>query len=187
MNISGRFFSIMAIAIILVTHGLVGCSSAQDSSKQQTDAINQIRMLLKLPALPLEFIEMTGMINSPSGDLEVSLYQDDEGRKYLVNPGTNLVVEIDARKILSNISPKAPTLSSDELKAKAMEYIRATIPDFDALQSSWQYEEGVKGDNYFFSWYGEITPGSMNRPFAQIGFNKNGVLFAYSNTLLLER
>ena len=187
MNISRSFFNSLALAIMLIAHVLSGCSSAQATTNQQIDAINKIRKLLELPDLPLDFVEMTGMINSPGGNLEVAHYQDSDERKYFVNPETNQVVEIDARMILSNISPNAPTLSADELKAKSMEYIRATISDFDSLQSSWQYEEGIKGDNYFFSWYGEAILGSMNRPFAQIGLHKSGMLFAYYNTILLEK
>ena len=70
-----------------------------------------------------------------------------------------------------------------------MKYIKATIPDFEHLHSSWQYEEGGKGSGYvyFFTWYVDITPGSMNRPFAQIGLHKSGLLFTYYNTLLLKK
>jgi len=65
MNIlrsSSTKISIAAIFILI----LAGCSPAKDSASQQTDAINQIRKSLELPELPLEFVENTGMINSPS-------------------------------------------------------------------------------------------------------------------------
>jgi len=187
MNLSHRFFHTLAMAIILVPLGVAGCSSTRATTDPRISAIDQIRKLLELPGQPLVFVEMTGMINSPSGNLEVALYQDSDGRKYSVDAGTNQVVEIDARVILSNIPPNAPTLSFDELKAKAMKYFQATILGFNSLQSSWKYEEGSKGDNSFFTWYGEIKPGSMNRPFAQIGLYKSGELFAYYNTLSLEK
>jgi hypothetical protein len=142
-----------------------------------------------LPELPLSFVEKTGMINSPSGGLGVVIYQDSDGRKYSVNPETNQVVEIDARSLLptkhGEVFPQ--TFSMEVLKSRAMNYITATTPNFDNLQSSWQYEEGGKGDVYFFSWYSKMTPGSMNRPFAQLGFHKNGLLFAYYNTLLINK
>ncbi len=153
----------------------------------QVRAIQIIRTDLELPELPLSFIEKTGMLNSPSGGLVVVNYQDGAGRKYSVNPDTNQVVEIDARTLLTNISPNAPTFSMEVLKSKAMKYFKATIPNFDHLQSSWKYEEGAKGDYYFFSWYDEITPTSMNFPFAQIGLDKSGLLFAYYNTLMLNK
>jgi hypothetical protein len=154
----------------------------------QISAIEKIRTDLELPELPLDFVEKTGMINSPSGSVDVVIYQDSDGRKYSVNAETNQVVEIDARILLPKHGDAIPqTYSMEVLKSRAMKYIKATIPDFENLQSSWQYEEGGKGDVYFFTWYGSMTSGSMNRPFAQIGFHKNGLLFAYYNTLFLNK
>ena len=179
--------NVLTIAVILIVPALVGCSPVQISTNQPIDAINETRTALELPDLAVEFVEMTGMINSPNGDLEVAMYQDTDERKYFVNPETNQVVEIDARVILPGISPDAPALTTDELRTRALEYIRAAIPDFESLESLLQYEEGAKGNNFFFAWYGEVSPGSMNRPFAQIGLHQSGVLFAYYNTLLLEK
>jgi hypothetical protein len=154
----------------------------------QVSAIEKIRTDLELPELPLAFVEKTGMINSPGGGLEVVIYQDSDGRKYSVNPETNQVVEIDARILLPKHGDAiTQAFSMEVLKSRAMKYIKAAIPDFDNLQSSWQYEEGGKGDVYFFTWYGEMTSGSMNRPLIQFGFHKNGLLFAYYNTLLLNK
>jgi hypothetical protein len=154
----------------------------------QISAIEKIRTDLELPELPLVFIEKTGMINSPSGGLEVVNYQDSEGRIYSVNPETNQVVEIDARVLVpKHGDPITQAFSMEILKSRAVKYINATIPDFENLQSSWQYEEGGKGNVYFFTWYDDITLGSMNRPFAQMGFYNNGLLFAYYNTLLLNK
>jgi len=132
-------------------------------------------------------VENTWMANSPGGSLEVANYRDSEGRIYSVDPKTNQIVEIDARAILPNISPDKPSLSSDKIKAKATMFAKTVIPDFDSLQSSLQYEEDGKVNNYFFTWYGELSSGSMNRPFLQFGFHKSGVLFAYYNTLSVEK
>ena len=175
---------LVAVIFILV---LAGCSSTKNSASQPTDVISETRKSLELPDLPLEFVENTGMINSPSGGLEVANYKDSEGRIYSFDPKTNQVVEIDARAILSTISADAPSLSSDEIKAKAMTFAKLVVPNFDSLQSSLQYEEGGKVDNYFFTWYGEMGSGSMNRPFLQFGFHKSGILFAYYNTLSVEK
>ena len=154
----------------------------------QINAIQQIRSDLELPELPLSFVEKTGMINSPSGGLDVVVYQDSEGRKYSVNPETNQVVEMDARILLPKHGDViTQAFSMEVLKSRTMKYITAAVPDFDNLQSSWQYEEGGKGDVYFFTWYGKMTSGSMNRPFIQFGFHKNGLLFAYYNTLSLNK
>jgi hypothetical protein len=186
MNIHSNLSAKILLATILIFI-LAGCSSKQQSTIQPTDAINAIRNVLELPESPLEFVETTRMLNSPSGDLQVAIYQDSDGRKYSVNPETNQVVEIDARTILPYISPDLPSLSSDEIKAKAISYVTAIVPNFDSLQSSLKYEEGGKGNNYFFSWYGDLKSGSMNRLFLQIGLLKSGVLFALYNTLSLEK
>ena len=182
-----RSLSINVLIATIFIFLLAACSPAKDSESQSIDAINEIRTSLDLPELPFEFVENTGMTNSPSGDLQVANFQDSEGRIYSVNPETFQVVEIDARAILSNISSDSPSLSPEEIKAKAMASAKTVLPDFDSLQSSLHYEEGGKVDNYFFTWYGESSSGSLNRPFLQFGFHKSGVLFAYYNTLSLEK
>lgn len=186
MKSHNNLFAKILIAVIFIP-ALAGCSSQEESTSQPTDVITQTCKLLELPELPLEFVENAGMINSPSGDLEVANYRDSEGRIFSLEPSTNQVVEMDARAILSTISSDAPSMSQEEIKAKAMAFAQAVIPDFDTLQSSLQYEEGGKGDNYFFTWYGEMNAGAMNRPLLQFGFYKNGVLFAYYNTLSVEK
>lgn len=176
----------LLIAAIIISI-LVACSPTQEAPNQPIDAINEIRRSLELPELPLEFLENTGMVNSPSGRLEVANYRDSEGRIYSVYTETNQVVEVDARVILPNKYSDSPAVSSDEIKAKAMVFAKTVIPNFDSLQPSLEFEEGGKVNNYFFSWYAEISPGSMNRPFLQFGFHKSGLLFAYYNTLSVEK
>ena len=187
MKFSRSIFIFSAITLIGMVLAMASCSSKQSSTDQQIGAINAIRTKLELPDLPLKFAEITNMANSPSGGLKVVIFQDTGGRNYSVDPATNQVVEIDARSMLSTIPADAPLKSEAEITAQAQKYIAATIPGFESLQSRWKYEAGNKGDNYFFSWYGESAAGSMNRPFAQIGIHKSGILFAYYNTLFLER
>jgi hypothetical protein len=184
-NLPRLSIRILIAAIFILV--LAGCLPAKDSASQPTSAINAARKSLELPFLPLKFVENGEMNNSPSGGLAVANYKDSEGRIYSVNPKTNWVVEIDARAILPGISPLKPSLSSEAIKAKAVAFAKAVIPDFDSLQSSLQYEEGGKVDNYFFTWYAEMGSGSTNRPFLQFGFHKSGVLFAYYNTLAVEK
>jgi hypothetical protein len=150
------------------------------------EAIDAIRSLLDLPMLPLEFIETTTMLNSPNMDLTVALYQDSEGRNYFVDPQTNRVVEIDARAVLSSISPEAVSLSEELLKARAEEIARSVVQGFDTLRTGLVYDAGAKGDHFFFTWRSADAPGAMNKPFMQIGLHKSGVLFAYYNTLTLK-
>jgi hypothetical protein len=163
--------------------GVPGNVPEQKAQASQIEAIDAIRTLFDLPQLPLEFVEMTTMINSPNGDLAVALYQDAEGRKYSVAPGSDQVIEIDARAVLAAISPQAPSLSQEALKTKAEAFVRAAIPDFESRRAGLAYEAGVKGDNYFFDWRAPSSSGAVMPPFVQIGLHKSGELFAYYNTL----
>ncbi len=183
---SAHRFLYMTILVLWTVLTVVGCSPAQTSTNPQLGAINNIRTHLDLPDLPIEYVEASTMINSPSGDLKVAIYRDSEGRKYLVDPESSQVVEIDARAVLPSISPDTLTVSQEELRAKAEKYVAETITDFDTLQVELSYEEGKKGDSYFFTWYGANLSGANNRPFAQIGLHRSGVLFAYYNTLMLK-
>src|SRR5512138_1552960 len=128
MNISrGLLTAAMIISM------LVACAPAQKASGQPLDAIGKIRNSLELPELPLEFVENTGMANSPSGRLAVANYRDSAGRIYSVNLETNQVVEIDARVLLPSKGSDGPVMPSDEIKAKAMTFAKAVIPNFDSL------------------------------------------------------
>jgi hypothetical protein len=186
MKVHRSSFVKFLVAVISISV-LAGCSSKIESASQPTVAIDKLRKSLNLPASPLKFIESTYDPNSPSGGLEVAKYQDGKGRIFSVDLKTNQVVEIDARTILSNISSNTPSLSQYEIKAKAVAFAKIVIPNFDSLQSSLQYEEGGKVDNYFFDWYGEMGSGRENRPRLQFGFYKNGTLFAYYNSLSVEK
>jgi hypothetical protein len=177
----------MVVITLLVLFVVSGCSSNHRSSNPQIAAIEEIRPKLGLPDLPLESTGMTIMSNSPNGDLQVAAYQDSEGRIFFVNPQTNQVMEIDARTLLANIPTGTSFLSEDELRSKAQKIFTATIPNFKNLQSGWTYEEGNKGDNYFFNWYGELADGTQMRPFSQVALYRSGLLFAYYNTLLLDK
>jgi hypothetical protein len=159
------------------------------NSADQVAAIQSMMDLIGLPDLILEFIETTTMINSPNGDLTVMLYRDSMGRKYMVDPNTNRVVEVDARDLLSSFSSSGTSLTQTELRNKAEKLVAATTEDFDAINDELSYEEGVKGDLYFFNWLDQSSSGGqnqpINRPFAQVGLHVSGELVAYYNTLIL--
>ena len=184
--ITSKYFIHVVLVLILCASALAGCATAKPEGNPQIEAIDEIRTKLDLPDIPLEFVETAHMINSPDGDLEVALYQDSEGHKYYVEPESNQVVEIDAREILSSISTDWTALPQVELSIKARKMMAATTPDFETMETGLTYEEGNKGDNYFFTWRNDQEIGALNRPFAQIAFHASGVLFAYYNTLSLK-
>lgn len=177
----------LLIQSLVVTILLVGCASVWPAASPQVQAIGEFRAALTLPQLPLRLVETGEMENRRGGRLEVAIYEDSAGRKFSVDTATNRVVEMDARALLprhGSTPSGAPTQSPDALRAAARRIIITTIPAFASLESGWPYEEGVKGDNYFFTWSAEMVPGAMQRPFAQIGIHTSGLVFAYYNTLM---
>ena len=185
---SNRKYIAPAIIIVIFTSLVVaGCASEQAATNPQMGAINTLRNQLGVPKLPLEYVETTFYANAPTSSLQVEVYQDTAGRKFSVDPISYQVVEMDARALLDKISPLAPVLSEEQVRAKAQRLIAAAIPGFERLQTNWVYEEGGKINNYFYTWYGQISGGQSNRPFAQIGLHRTGLLFAYYNTLMLDK
>ena len=167
---------------------LMIASSASDDAASDTavTTIDEVRSILALPDNPLEFVKDGSMINSPGADLNVAIYRDSQGRTYSFAPETGRVVEIDAR---ATLPPKSAGTDSEpvlDLEKIVYTYAQSLLPNFEARQSTLSYETSAKGDNYFFTWYGEMQPGDMNRPFMQFGLQKDGTLFAYYNTLNLE-
>ena len=151
----------------------------------QVTAIKDMRGALGLPNLPLESKSTDTMINSPSGDLQVAVYTDSEGRTFSVEPKSSTVVEMDARDLLSSIPTNAPVMSQADIKARVTAMLAIAIPDFETISQSLSYEEGGKTDNYFFNWYGNMQVNDVNRPFIQVGVYKTGFIFAYYNTITL--
>ena len=151
----------------------------------QVTAIMDMRVALGLPNLPLELKGTDTMINSPSGDLQVAIYTDSEGRKFSVEPTSSTVVEMDARGLLSSIPTNAPVMSQADIKARVAKMLEIAIPDFETISQSLSYEEGGKTDNYFFNWYGNMQVNDVNRPFIQVGVYRTGFIFSYYNTITL--
>ena len=178
---------ILTCVLPSLTLFLFACSSASPAFTSPQEAIENIQNLAGFPESTLSYIETTHMANSPNGDLQIDLYQDQEGRKYYVEPSTNTVVEIDARNLLDSPADAQPGPAYDqtELVRKANEFVRAAIPEFSSLQADLSYEMGNKGDNYFFDWRMPITQGSFMPPFIQVGITTHGDIFAFYNTVTL--
>jgi hypothetical protein len=181
-----RFLFYAGMPLALLVTFLAACSPFDGPLDAPTAAIRRIRTELGLPQLPLEEIGSATMINSPSGNEAVINYQDAEGRIYSYDPVLNQVIEIDARARLSKIPTDASALPLIELRNEAKKFATATASDFNTLAGQLKYEEGNKGDNYFFSWSLGTRGNTFMPPFLQIALYKNGELFAYINTLALK-
>ncbi len=180
------FIPAAILVVVFASLALAGCGTNQVAANPSMAAINTLRKQLELPRSPLKFIEFTTDGNSPTV-IQVAVYQDADGRRYSVDPVTNQVIEMDARALLTKISPLASVFSEERVRAKAQRLMAAAIPGFKELQSSLVYEEGSKIDNYFFNWYGEMAAGMTNRPYAQIAIHRTGLVFGYYNSLTLDK
>lgn len=174
---------ISVICLLFFALLLSACSRGSAAGDPGIRAIEQIRPVLGLPESPLEFVENTDMLNSPDGHWTVSAYRDSEGRKYYVENTALRVVEIDGRALLQGHAPTQAGEVLNGLRARAQSMAGTVLPGFSLRQAELAYEEGQKGDNYFFTWRDMNAPGSLNRPFLQLAFRGSGELFAYYNTL----
>ncbi len=165
---------------------LCACSTTPSGISSPLETIDKVRALAGYPQSDVVFVETTTMINSPNGDLKVDLYEDEDGRKFFIEPGTSTLVEIDARNLLEgNHSETASTgaaLSQPELAERAEQFVRSAVPEFTAAQSDLIYEAGAKGDMFFFTWRSDVKNVFMP-PFIQVGITSNGDLFAFYNTI----
>ncbi|GAB4473886.1 MAG: hypothetical protein Kow0088_09510 [Anaerolineales bacterium] len=148
-------------------------------------AIESLRAVLELPQLPLEYVGEDRMVNSPDGALRVQVYRDADGRTFFYDPMSGQAVEVDARETLASLPATTVTFSPEELRAKAEAIARAILPDFEQQAAALVYEEGNKGENFFFTWRDQSAPASLNKPFLQVAFRQDGIVFAFYNTLSL--
>src|SRR3972149_8649002 len=118
---NSKFVTSVSMAVVIcLLFSLAACSvSYQSIPNPQVEAIGDIRPILRLPDLPLEFVEETGMINSPTASWTVAAYRDSEGRKYFVEVEMNRVVEIDGRELLSKRATIVGALKPAELRELA--------------------------------------------------------------------
>ncbi|MCL5428704.1 MAG: hypothetical protein M1347_02720 [Chloroflexi bacterium] len=179
-----------SIVFLFVNSLLFASSCSAPTASSPIAAIQRIQELAGFPPSELNYIETTNMANSPHGDLQVELYQDQEGRRFYVEPATNTVVEIDARDspgiARSGIGTSGPVLTQADLASRAEEFVRAAIPEFSSLQAGLDYEAGEKGGDYFFFvWRAATDEIYFMPPFIQVGITNRGEMFAYYNTVTI--
>jgi len=99
------------------------------------------------------------------------------GATYGVDPLTNRVVRFEAA---SEKAPGPRAYTPDELKQIAVQFVKAHAPEVQ-LQALF-FVLGNKGNYYFFRWSTAPTgPGYL--AYVQVGYQPNGYLFQYINTL----
>lgn len=177
--------ALLFIAFLLF---VVSCSAPKANTP--IEAIQRIQNLAGFPVTTLTYIETTFMANSPQGDLPVDLYQDEQGRKFYVEPATNIVVEMDARDLLGVIHSDGEIgdqlFTQSELENQVEEFVRVAVPEFSSLLGDLDYEAGGKVDNFFFTWRLATDEVYFMPPFIQVGMTNRGEMFAYYNTVTIR-
>lgn len=145
-----------------------------------------IRQVVNNPDLRLTFQTIQGTANAPGRN--AALYVDDAGTNYYVDLKTGRLVQIEPNFPSHLNIPDNEKKSIEELRAIAEQFALANSPRLPALKSNLLYEEGGKGDFYFFRWdYRNKdwsgTDWMMMPPFLQVSVLANGDITIYINTL----
>ncbi len=143
-----------------------------------------IRDILDQPDLPLTFDGVSNLANAPW--ISTAVYVDEAGTRYSV--------AID-RSRLAAIEP-ASRIEVPAIEVKPIEAVRLLAenfalehsPNYTAMKDDLQYEEGGKGDIYFFTWRMQNkdwsgTSWEMMPPFLQIGMSADGKIVTFNDTL----
>jgi len=143
-----------------------------------------IRAALGSPDLPLTFAKISNLANAPF--VSAAVYTDEQGVEYSVAIDTGRLAGIDTLH-----SPDVAAIdvkSMEDVRQLADVFARANSPHLSASAGGLDFEQGSKGDMYFYTWRltGENwadTPWRIMPPFLQIGMSADGVLVNYINTL----
>jgi hypothetical protein len=139
-----------------------------------------IREFMESPDLTLNFIDLETMVNSTNADIVVAVFEDGTGTRYSVDPRDYRVLQL--APIVYALSD-APRLTQAELRARAEAMAEHYLLGFNEIKDRLVYEEGAKGDNFFFRWEDPTLVWLYNPPIFQVGLRVDGELVAYLNTI----
>lgn len=178
----------LAFSLALLTGAacLVSAPAPTPNPHSPEDAINSLRELTGLPDLPIQFVGMVTMANSPGGDLQVASYKDSDGRLYSVDVKTDQVIEVDGRAAMPTEATGGAILSDPEMKTRAEKIARAVTPNFDQVSKGLEFTSGNKGGGLsFFDWRSKDKGTWMMPPFIQVALSADGMMVGYVNTVIL--
>jgi hypothetical protein len=145
-----------------------------------------VTMLRKLDDASVEKVEITSL---PFYRNDLTLFQYQTKNNYYILNSDGVIIQITPIQMpLSDIfTPKAP-LTLKQLNDKAQSLVSLLVPsiDLNTLTSA----NGSKIGSFFFRWEDKTKPfldDGRNYPFIQVGFNQDGELLNYYNTLPLSR
>jgi len=150
----------------------------------QDAQIAQIRMVLEKPDLQLTFQRISGLANAQG--IITAIYEDDAGTRYSVAIDKNILAAIEP-EFRPDI-PAAEVKPIEIIRLAAEKFAVNHSPRYAEMKSELLFEEGGKGDIYFFTWRFQNkdwsgTSWAMMPPFLQIGMSTDGKIVTYINTL----
>jgi len=156
----------------------------QMSMVNQEADFNLIRQVMAKPDLELTFVGVQNLANAHW--IDAAIYTDDVGTKYWIAIEDSRLAQIEPP-----FAPEVPAMdvkSIDEVRPIAEQFAQDNSPLYMQLKSEVVYEEGNKGDIYFFTWSYRNkdwtgTDWMMMPPFLQIGLSADGKITTYINTL----
>lgn len=156
----------------------------QMAKVDQAAQIAHIRAVLDQPDLQLTFEGLQGLANAPW--INAAIYTDEMGIKYWVAIDAGRLAQIEPASHV-NI-PAVEVRSIETVRPIAEQFAFDNSPRFAQLKDDLLYEEGSKGDIYFFHWDERNkdwtdTDWAMMPPFLQIGLSADGKIVTYINTL----
>jgi hypothetical protein len=150
----------------------------------QEAQIAAIRSALGSPELALAFFGVSSLADAPWVD--TAIYLDEQGTRYSVGIDTNTLVAIDTASGRQAVASQDVDIQS--VRPIAEEFALNQSPRFGEMNESLTYEEGKKGDVFFFQWSLQDmdwsgTPWEKMPPSLLIGLSADGEIVTYSNTL----
>jgi DNA-binding CsgD family transcriptional regulator len=175
----------------IMTDAIETLRQAPQLAKVDQEAnITQIRKTLGNPDLQLTFQGMRGLANAPW--VQAAIYIDEVGATYWVAIEAGRLAGIDPSPMTRVEVPAVEVKSIAAVRPLAEKFAASSSLRFDQLKNQLLYEEGGKGDIYFFRWDARNkdwsgTDWAMMAPFLQIGMSADGKLVTYINTLDLYK
>jgi hypothetical protein len=155
---------------------------ADQAGFSSDEAIASIKDFTLTPDLLLTFQSIDPL---PNANLrEAARFIDDQGTEYWVDILSYQVVEFDVLSIPQ--VDQAKMMGLDELKAMAEKFAQLNSARFVSDRLHLTYDEGTKGEIYFFRWEAVQNADQPMPPLLQIGMTVDGQIVSYVNTLDLE-
>ncbi len=169
----------------IMTAAMESLRQAPQVAKVDQEAqVTQVRKSMGDPGLQLTFQGVQNLANAPW--ISAAVYTDAMGTKYWVAIDADRLAGIEPASRVE--VPAVEVKSSDVVRPLAEQFAAANSPRFAQLKAELLYEEGSKGDLYFFTWSTRNkdwsgTDWAMMSPFLQIGLSADGKIATYIDTL----